>query len=191
MHVAGEQLARSGQSVAGRRHARLVQHLHEPTRLLYLAEWESPEAFHAYRATAPHPGRADQLLRPPRFRFFRRLTLFEHVFAPIDLVCVCFVWGTPELHGHLREAVRHLHPGAGERFPGLVSLLTGERDDQPAELLVASCWQERATTSAADAATLDPQPDAQLLAPLLAAGGTCDRFVARPVFDAGGYSLSR
>lgn len=184
LQMAAEQFSPSGQVVEGRHYARLYQHLDDSTRLLYVAEWESEAAFNAYRATEPYPSHREQLQSVPSIRFYRRLANFERVSLRADLACVCFVSGPPEQHDAIREAALQLHHGAARREPGLVSLVTSERDEQPASLVIASEWQRGSPVGSQHHIQDAHAPDEQLLAPLLAAGATLDRFVARHLLDA-------
>ena len=109
IQLAIEQVSLPASSVAGRRVARLYQHVDDPAWLLYLGEWDSRAAFDAYRATAPQPGRLDQHRQPPTCRVFRRLALFERILTPVGLACADIVTGPPASSATRRAGERCDH----------------------------------------------------------------------------------
>ena len=173
-----EQLSLPAHRVVGRRHARLYQHLEDPTRLLYVAEWESREAFDAYRLTAPMPGQPEQFVAMPVCRIYRRLALFEHVLTPVHIAYADTVEGPAETHAARRDLLLAYYRASVRDRRGLVLLMTNEHIDQPPELLVVSAWQSPPAASAPEL------PGGEhLLDQLRAAGGTVNRFVGRQLVD--------
>lgn len=176
-----EQLSLPSSSVAGRRFARLYQHVDDPSWLLYLAEWSSREAFEAYRQTAPMPGTPDQLQQLPVFRFYRRLALFERVLAPVAVVHVAIVDGAAETQAARRDLALAYHRSGVRDRPELVLLQVHEAIDGAPGLLVISGWEAGA-----------PLPrgsrdlERALLDQLVASGGTARQLVGRAVAEAAG-----
>jgi quinol monooxygenase YgiN len=168
------QLSTPSQTVPGRRHARILQHLDDPNYLLYVAEWESRKAFDAYRDTAAVPERTDQFQQLPTFRHYQRIALFEHVFATFDIVCVDRVQGPADTHAARRALALHYHRCEARQQAGLVLLVTNERAEDPQELLLVSGW--RAPSPDGHPGQL---PDHHLLGQLRATGGVVNRFIGR------------
>ena len=176
-----EQLSLPSSSVAGRRFARLYQHVDDPTWLLYLAEWSSQEAFEAYRQTAPMPGTPDQLQQLPAFRFYRRLALFERVLAPVPVVHVAIVDGAAETQAARRDLALAYHRSGVRDRPELVLLQVHEAIDGAPGLLVISGWE-----ASAPLAQASQDLERALLDQLVASGGTARQFVGRVVAEAAG-----
>jgi quinol monooxygenase YgiN len=171
-----EQLSLPSSNVAGRRSARLYQHVDDPAWLLYLAEWSSREAFEAYRQADPMPGTLDQLQRLPAYRLYQRLALFERVFAPVSTVHVHIVEGLAQTHAMRRDSALAYHRSGVRGRPGLVQLEVHEAIDGVPGLLIVSGWE---TVSLLQQAEQD-QERAMLD---VASGGTAQRFVGRALVD--------
>ncbi len=158
----------------GRRNARLFQHVEDPTRLFYVAEWDSREAFEAYRLSAPMPGRPDQFQAHPVCRAYRRLALFERVMTEVQSAHATIVEGAAETHAVRRSLALAYHRASARGQSGLVVLMMHEGIDDPATLLIVSGWQ-----SADRSGTLEPHADRALVDQLQAAGGSVQQFVGR------------
>jgi quinol monooxygenase YgiN len=181
-----EQFSLPSHSVVGRRHARLYQHLNDPCRLLYVGEWESRRAVEAYRMTAPMPGRPDQFVQMPAFRYYRRLALFEHVLLPFDVVYVNQVTGPAETHAARRDLAVAYHREAARARLGLTLLMTNECTDDVQGLLLISGWRLHAPANHAKHST-----DESLMEQLRATGGVVNRFVGRQLIETGGAARLR
>jgi hypothetical protein len=146
----------------------------DPTRLLYLAEWTSREAFEAYRQFAPMPGTADRFQRLPACRLYQRLTLFERVLTPVSVVHITTVDGPAETQPARRDLALAYHRSDVRGRPELVLLRVHEAIDGVPGLLIVAGWEGG-----------EPPPPAvqdlerALLDRLLASGGTVHRFVGR------------
>jgi quinol monooxygenase YgiN len=166
------------QSVAGRRHARMLQDLDDPSHLLYLGEWESRKAFDTHRDTSSVPERTDRFLELPTFRHYRRIALFEHMFAAFDVLCVDLVQGPPDTHTARRDLVLAYHRSEARQQADLVLLMTNERAEDSQELLLVSGW--RLPSPAGQPA---PSPGQSLIDELRASGGLVNRFIGRQVVE--------
>lgn len=71
--------AASRTATPGRQAARVFQRLNEPTTLLSLAEWDSQDAFEAYRASPAFDETTEDIGPPPTLDYLRRLYLFERM----------------------------------------------------------------------------------------------------------------
>jgi quinol monooxygenase YgiN len=176
-----EQLSLPSGDVAGRRIARLYQHVDDPAWLLYLADWDSREAFEAYRQTAPMAGSPDQLQQVPSLRFYRRLALFERVLTPVSIIGVAVVDGPAGTHASRRDLALAYHRSGGRDRPGLVLLQVHEAVDAVPGLLLISGWETIEQLQQADQAA-----GRALLDQLAANGGTHRRFVGRALAEATG-----
>jgi quinol monooxygenase YgiN len=176
-----EQLSLPSSSVAGRRFARLYQHVDDPTRLLYVGEWDSREAFEAYCANARQPGRVDQFQQPPLCRVYRRLALFERMLTPVGLAYADIVDGPPESHAARRDLALAYHRTSLRSHTSLALLMIHEAVDDPAGLLIVSGWQSDAPLSQAT-----PSPDDRLIGQLRDTGATVGQFVGRTLAEAHG-----
>ena len=137
---ATEQFARPSGQVLGRRFARLFQHVDDPSWLLYVGEWESREAFEAYRTMASMPGRPEQYQRVPASRLYRRLTLFERVLGPVGIARAEIVDGPVESHAARRDLARDFHRLGPSNDASLVLLMLHESIEAPSGLLMVSGW---------------------------------------------------
>lgn len=176
-----EQLSLPSRDVAGRRIARLYQHVDDPAWLLYLADWDSREAFEAYRQIAPMPGSPDQFQQAPSCRFYRRLALFERVLTPVSAIGVAIVGGPAQMHAARRDLALAYHRSGGRDRSGLVLLQVHEAVDAVPGLLLISGWQTIQQLQQADQAA-----GRMLLDQLAANGGTLRRFVGRVLAEATG-----
>lgn len=176
-----EQLSLPSSGVAGRRVARLCQHLDEPAWLLYLAEWSSREAFEAYRLSVPMPGTADQLQRLPACRFYQRLALFERVLTPVSTVHVTTVDGPAATHATRRDLALAYHSSDMRLQRELALLQVHEATDAQPGLLVVSGWESTSPLTGAG-----QEPEQAMLDRLVANGGTAERFVGRVLAETTG-----
>jgi len=174
MDIAQGQLALPSSSVVGRRFARLFQGLEDPTRLLYVADWESPEAYDAYARGMPMPGRPEQYVQPPTRRYFRSLTAFERVLAPIGVASAVIVDGPAETHVFRRDLGLAFQQVVIHDRPGLVLLTLYEAVEPPAGLLMLAGWE---SVQAFEEAFATAQP--KLVDQLVQAGGVARRFLGR------------
>lgn len=150
----------------------------DPAWLLYLAEWDSREAFEAYRQTSPMPGTPDQFAQLPACRFYRRLALFERVLVPVSIIWVDVVDGPAERHAARRDLALAHHRSSVRGRPDLVLLEVYEAVDAGAGLLIVSGWE-----SIASLQPTDQEPERELLERLAASGATVQRFVGRPLAE--------
>lgn len=176
-----EQFSLPASSVAGRRFARLSQHVDDPAWLLYLGEWESRERFEAYRATAPLPGSLDQHRSAPACRVFRRLALFERVLAPVGLAYADIVTGPPETGATRRDLALAYHRASLRSQAGLVLHSIYEGVDDPASLAIVSGFQAPAPLVRQGFA-----PNRALIEQLRATGATVEQFVGRALAETTG-----
>jgi quinol monooxygenase YgiN len=137
-------LALPSSTIVGRRFARLFQHLDDPTRLLYVAEWESREAHEALTRAMPLPGIPDQFVCPPTFRYFRPLTSFERMLVPIGIASAVIVDGPADTHLARRAAGLAYHQLVAHQRRGLVLLALYETTDPPPGLLMLVGWESLA-----------------------------------------------
>lgn len=148
----------------------------DPARLLYLAEWESREAFDAYRQASPVPDASDQLQQLPGYRIYRRLALFERVLTPVSIIRADILDDSPETHAAQRDqALTYYREGVRSRS-GLVLLHVHETIGDGPGLLIVSGWERAPLTEQAER-----DPEWELLDRLAASGGTAERFVGRPL----------
>lgn len=172
VRIALNQLALPSSTVAGRGTARLFQHLDDSTRLLYVADWESPDAYEAYARSAPRPGTPDQHLAPPTRRYYRRLVSFERMLAPIGVASAVIIDGPPETHLDRREHGLTYHRIVVAQRRGLVLLTLFEAVQDPPGLLMLAGWESmRAFEDAFQNAT------PKLVDQLVEAGGEARRFL--------------
>jgi quinol monooxygenase YgiN len=176
-----EQLSLPSSSVAGRRFARLYQHVDDPTRLLYIGEWDSREVFETYWAGARQPGVAEQYTQPPTPRVFRRLALFERMLTPVGLAYADIVDGPPASHRTRRDLALAYHRASLRSQSGLALLMIHEAVDDPASLLIVSGWQPDAPLSQGA-----PSPDDRLAEQLRGTGASVEQFVGRTLAEATG-----
>lgn len=169
-----EQLALPSSDVAGRRGARLYQHVDDPAWLLYVAEWSSREAFDAYRQSAPMPGTPDQFQQVPTCRSYRRLALFERVLTPVSIVCVDTVDGPAQTHAMRRDLALAYHRSGVRNRPGLGLLHLYQAIETVPGLSIVSGWETGEQLQQAERA-----PEHALLDQLVANDGTRRRFVGR------------
>lgn len=179
MQQAVEQLA--SQSAPGRRSARLYQPLEDRTALLYVAEWDTREAFEAYRQHAPMPGSADQHRQHPACRFYRRLALFERVLTPIERAYASIVDGPAASHPVRVDLALAYHRESVRTQPHLTLLTIHEAIEGPRGLLLL-CGR-RASVSPHPH---DDEPARALMERLLATGATVDELVGHVVADTPG-----
>jgi quinol monooxygenase YgiN len=173
-----EQLSIPSQNVVGRHSARLFQRIDDPAHLFYVGEWESREAFEAYRVRAPMPGRPDQFQARPICRLYRRLALFERVMIDIQAAHASIVDGPAETHDVRRNLALAYHRASARGRPGLVTLTIHEALDRPAGLLILSGWE------IADAqAPPEIRADQALVEQLQVAGGSVQQFVGRTLIE--------
>jgi len=140
IEVVLNRLALPASTIVGRRFARLFQHLDDPTRLLYVAEWESREAHEAVTRTMSLPGTPDQFVCPPTFRYFQPLTSFERMLVPIGIASAVIVDGPAETHVARRAQGLAYHQIAVKQRRGLVLLALHEAVDSPPGLLMLVGW---------------------------------------------------
>ena len=164
--------------MAGRRFARLFQHVDDPTWLLYLGEWESRAAFEAYQATAPQPATLAQYRQPPTCRVYRRLALFERMLVPVTLTYADLVIGAPASHATRRDLALAYHRASRPSQPNLALLAIYEALDDPAGLAIVSGWQAPGPLVRQRTA-----PDSALVAELRATGATVEQFVGRALAE--------
>ena len=174
-----EQLSLPSSSVAGRRSARLYQHVDDPAWLLYLAEWTSREEFDAYHQVSPMPGTPDQFQRLPDCRIYRRLALFERVLTPVSIIRADILDGSPETHAAQRDLALSYYRSEVRDRSGLVLLHVHETTEARPGLLIVSGWERADPPQLVDR---HPEPDP--LDRLTASGGTRQRFVGRPLAEA-------
>jgi quinol monooxygenase YgiN len=176
-----EQLSLPSSTVVGRRVARLYQHVDDPARLLYLAEWDSREAFEAYRQTAPMPGTPDQFQVLPVCRFYHRLALFERMLSPVQVAYADVVDGPAQTHAVRRDLALAYHRANVRDRSSLALLMIHETADDPTGLLIISGWD--ATMPLQRSGT---DPDLALIQQLAATGATVEQFVGRAVAETSG-----
>jgi hypothetical protein len=163
--------------VAGRRFARLFQHIDDPAWLLYLAEWTSREAFDAYRQSELMPGLPEQFQQVPSTRFYQRLALFERVLTPTASVSVDIVDGPAVSHPIRRDlALTHYRANAHDR-PDLVMLQVHEALDAVPSLLIVTGHPSQQADRSSEQGLLDR---------LVANGGTARQFVGQAVVETPG-----
>jgi hypothetical protein len=172
---AGEQLAAS--VVPGRRSARLYRLLGDRTTLLYVAEWESSEAFESYRPSAPMCGSADLYRQPPACRFYRRLALFERVLVPIQQAYGIVVDGPTRSHSERRDLALSYHRASLQVQPDLVQVTVHETVDTPPGLLLLTGWRSAGVVEIAE-------PTRGLIERLRATGATVEELIGHAVADA-------
>ncbi len=181
IQLATEQFKLPSSSVAGRRSARLYQHVVDPTRLVYVGDWESRAAFDAYQATAPQPATLRQYRQPPGCRLYRRLALFERMLVPVSVVYADIVNGPPESHAARRDLALAYHRASLRSPADLVLLAIYEAVDPPSCLAIVSGWQTRGPLARPVAA-----PDHALTEQLRATGATVEQFVGRALAETAG-----
>jgi quinol monooxygenase YgiN len=157
---------------------RLLQHVDDPAWLLYLAEWDSREAFEAYRRSAPLLGTVDQLQQPVVSRFYRRLALFERVMSAGPVISADLVDGPAQTHAARRDLALAYHRSGVRGRSGLVLLHVHEALDPPPGLLVISGWEGMTQLQQADQAA-----ERTMLDQLVANGGAVRRFVGRALIE--------
>jgi hypothetical protein len=172
------QLSIPASGVAGRRFARLYQHIDDPCWLLYVAEWESAEIFTAYRRKATAPGRPDQFAQPPVCRIYQRLALFERVLAPSRVARADIVDGPADTHDECRERIIAYHRASVRDRSQLVMLSVHETTDPTPGFLILSGWDGVAPTAPEDYAD-----DFNLVQQLTATKNTVQRFIGRTVIE--------
>ncbi|MFN8635286.1 MAG: antibiotic biosynthesis monooxygenase family protein [Chloroflexota bacterium] len=169
----------SGHGIDGRRSARLYQPLDDRTSLLYVAEWDSREAFEAYRQTAQMPGSPEQYRELPVCRVYRRLALFERMLAPVRHACAIVVDGTPATHAACQGLALAYHRASLHGQSDLVLLTIHETTDERPGLLVLWGWG-----SALGHEPLLPDSARQLIERFRATGATIEEMVGRALVDA-------
>jgi quinol monooxygenase YgiN len=181
IQLAIEQFSLPSSNVAGRRLARLYQHVDDPTWLLYVGEWESREAFEAYRAAAPQPGSLDQYQQPPTCRVFRRLALFERMLTPAWLAYADIVTGPLASHAARRDLALAYHRASQRGQTDLALLTIYEGVDGPGGLAIVSGWQAATPLSGRSAA-----PEQALIEQFRATGATVEQFVGLALAETAG-----
>jgi hypothetical protein len=146
----------------------------DPARLLYIGEWESREAFEAYRVSTQQPGAADQYRQPLVCRVYQRLALFERMLSPVGLACADIVDGPPASHGARRDLALAFHRTSLRSRSNLAMLMIHEAVDHPPGLVIVSGWQPDVPL-----AQQRPTPDPALIEQLRATGATVESFVGR------------
>ena len=172
--IALRQLVLPPSSVAGRRFARLFQHFDDPTRLLYIAEWESSEACNAYAQTMPMPGTPDQYVQLPTLRYYRSLTSFERMLVPIGVASAVIVEGPADTHLTRRELGLAYHHIVVHQRRGLILLALYEAIAAPPGLLILAGWESMDAFQ-----TAYDSEGPKLVDQLVAAGGVAQRFLGR------------
>jgi hypothetical protein len=167
--------------VAGRRSARLYQHVDDPTWLLYLGHWESRAAFEAYQAMAPQPATLRQYRQPPGCRLYRRLALFERMLVPVGVTYADIVSGAPGSHAVRRDLALAYHRASLHSPTDLVLLAIYEAVDEPSCLAIVSGRQTSGSLASSDAA-----PDRALSEQLRATGAIVEQFVGRALAETAG-----
>lgn len=176
-----EQFELPSSTVAGRRFARLYQHVDDPAHLLYIGDWDSRAAFEAYRAMASQPAIPELYHQPPTCRVYRRLALFERMLTPIDVASVDIVTGPRGSHAARRDLALAHHRASMRSRASLVFLAIYETIDDPAGLAIVSGWQAGAPLAQPGAT-----PDGALIDRLRAAGATVEQFVGRALAETTG-----
>ena len=169
-----EQLSRPSRE---ERVVRLYQHVDDPARLLYLAEWDSREAFEAYRQSTPMPGFQQSAV----YRFYRRLALFERVLTAVPIIAADIVDGPAETHAARQDLALAYHRSEVRDRSGLVLLHVHTALDPPPGLLVISGWETTTQLQQADQGA-----ERTMLDRLVATGGTARRFVGRALIETTG-----
>jgi hypothetical protein len=176
-----EQLSLPSSSVAGRRLARLYQHVDDPTRLLYVGEWDSREVFERYWAGTSRPSTPDRYQRPPTIRMFRRLALFERMLTPVGLAYADIVDGPAASHTARRDLALAYHRASLHGLSSLALLMIHDAVDDPPGLLIVTGWQSDAPLGQGASS-----PDNRLAEQLRGTGATVEQFVGRPLAEAPG-----
>lgn len=167
--------------MAGRRSARLYQHVDDPTWLLYVGDWDSRAAFEAYKALAPQPATLRQYRQPPGCRLYRRLALFERMLVPVGVAYADVVSGPSASHTARRDLALAYHRASLRSTADLLLLAIYEAVDEPASLAIVSGWQAPGPLARPDAA-----PDRALTDQLRATGATVEQFAGRALAETAG-----
>jgi hypothetical protein len=165
--------------VPGRRWSRVFQGVDDTTAFLFVAHWDSREAFEQALAARPSHLREPALLEVSAPRFFQSLVAFERVMVPIAARSVLLIEGAAVVLPSVRSYLLDLFETHRESMPGLVSCIVGEEITSPQTLLLVNSWQTPAGLGAARAAmTTD------FVTTVAAAGATFHRYQGVAVNDA-------
>jgi heme-degrading monooxygenase HmoA len=157
--------------VPGRRWSRVFQGVDDTTAFLFLAHWDSREAFEqAFDARQAHL-REPALLQVSRPRFFQSLVAFERVMVPIAARSVILIEGSAAVLSSMRTYLLDLFETHRESQPGLVNCIIGEEIAAPPTLLLVNSWQTSAGLDAARASMTT-----EFVTTVAAAGATFHRY---------------
>jgi quinol monooxygenase YgiN len=167
-----------GATIGGRANVYLAQDADAPSRLLYVATWDSLAAYQTYLA-APGTPRTDERLEQVSVpRYFEPLRTFEVLFGVGSaFACVLFE-GTPE-QAALREAEILSYAAEHDHYAdGVVRYAIGRETDQPGNHLLVMQYKTAEHYARVRAAAVPT-----FIARLLALGCTYRRFYGQTILE--------